>query len=117
MTHFAKIENNIVVEVIVADQKYIDSQDGEWVETFKDRSKRKIYAGKGYEYNREYDVFVIPREYPSFVFNIERLEYEAPKDIPLDSQLFTWNEELQQWDIAKPTGKNKLHIVGRIGRK
>ena len=33
MSHFAKIENNIVTNVIVAEQEFIDTQSGTWVQT------------------------------------------------------------------------------------
>ena len=33
MSHFAKIENNLVTNVIVAEQEFIDTQDGTWVQT------------------------------------------------------------------------------------
>jgi hypothetical protein len=33
MSHFAKIENGIVTQVIVAEQDFIDKIDGEWVQT------------------------------------------------------------------------------------
>ena len=33
MAHFAKVVNNIVTTVIVADQDWVDNLDGEWVQT------------------------------------------------------------------------------------
>jgi hypothetical protein len=33
MSHFAKIENNIVTTVNVAEQEFIDTQDGTWIQT------------------------------------------------------------------------------------
>ena len=33
MAHFAKIENSIVTNVIVAEQEFIDTQSGTWVQT------------------------------------------------------------------------------------
>ena len=33
MSHFAKIEDNIVTQVIVADQDFIDSIEGNWIQT------------------------------------------------------------------------------------
>lgn len=110
MTYFAKIENNKVVTVIVAEQDYIDTLDGEWVQTSYNTLKGKHveggtplrgnYAGIGYEYNREYDIFLPPKPYTSFVINPITATWKAPIDKPLDGQLFKWNEELQQWDIA-----------------
>ena len=33
MSHFAKIKNGIVTEVIVAEQDHINTLDGQWVQT------------------------------------------------------------------------------------
>lgn len=67
MGHYAKIENDIVVQVIVAEQDFINTMDGEWVQTsYNTRDGehllggtplRKNYAGIGFKYNRELDEF------------------------------------------------------------
>jgi hypothetical protein len=67
MAHYAKIENDIVVQVIVAEQDFINTMDGEWVQTsYNTRDGehllggtplRKNYAGIGFKYNRELDEF------------------------------------------------------------
>jgi hypothetical protein len=53
MSHFAKIDNDIVVQVIVAEQDFIDSLEGEWIQTSyntfegkhpENRPLRKNYA-------------------------------------------------------------------------
>ena len=33
MSHFAKVEDGIVTNVIVAEQSFVDKQDGTWVQT------------------------------------------------------------------------------------
>ena len=33
MSHYAKIESGIVTQVIVAEQDFIDTQEGTWVQT------------------------------------------------------------------------------------
>ena len=33
MSHFAKVEKGIVTQVIVAEQDFIDTQEGTWVQT------------------------------------------------------------------------------------
>ena len=110
MSHFAKIENNKVVNVIVAEQEHIDTLDGEWIQTsyntiqgkHKQGGKplRGNYAGIGYDYDRVNDIFLPPKPYPSFILDVETATWIAPIDKPLDGQLFKWNEELLQWDIA-----------------
>lgn len=59
--YFAQIENNIVTQVIVARQDFVDALDGTWVETTIDGSLRKNYAGKGYAYDPTFDAFIPPK--------------------------------------------------------
>ena len=47
MSHFAKIEGGIVTEVIVAEQEFIDTQSGTWVQTSYNATFRSKYAGSG----------------------------------------------------------------------
>lgn len=95
--HFAKIENNIVVQVIVAEQEFIDhinSYDnelkGEWIQTSYNTSGgehllggtplRGNFAGKGMIYDRELDAFINP--YPNDGENYELINYQwVKKDI------------------------------------
>lgn len=65
-TYFAKLdENDNVVEVIVADQAFIDSgavgDPNDWVQTWKDRTQRKNYAGKGFKFDSSKDAFIPPK--------------------------------------------------------
>lgn len=88
--HFAKVKNNIVETVIVAEQEFIDAlpkEDGvSWIqtsyntlqgkhydpETGKEDDKTPLrgnYAGKGYVYNSTLDVFAPPQPYPSWTLD------------------------------------------------
>ncbi|CAB4157283.1 hypothetical protein UFOVP691_15 [uncultured Caudovirales phage] len=78
MAHFAKVENNIVGEVIVVansdcgggefpesepiGQAFIASLGlaGEWLQTSYHANFRGAYAGIGYTYDAELDEFVAP---------------------------------------------------------
>jgi len=69
MAHYARIENNIVAEVIVASADVIAARDGEWVQTSynthggqhpEGRPLRKNFAGIGYTYDKVRDVFIPP---------------------------------------------------------
>lgn len=78
MAHFAKMQNGQVVEVIVIDnencgggdfpqsepigQQYIATcgLDGEWLQTSYHANFRGVYAGIGYTYDQQNDVFVAP---------------------------------------------------------
>lgn len=59
-TYFAQLnENNIVTQVIVADQSFVDSIGGTWVETFMDSEKK--YAGIGDTHNATLNAFISPK--------------------------------------------------------
>lgn len=78
MAHFAKVENNIVGEVIVVansdcgggefpesepiGQAFIASLglDGQWLQTSYHANFRGAYAGIGYSYDAELNEFVAP---------------------------------------------------------
>ena len=59
-TYFAELDsNNIVTQVIVADQSFVDSIGGTWAETFMDSAKK--YAGIGDTYDATRDAFIPPK--------------------------------------------------------
>jgi hypothetical protein len=59
-TYFAQLDsNNIVTQVIVADQAFVDSIGGTWAETFMDSDKK--YAGIGDTYDATRDAFISPK--------------------------------------------------------
>lgn len=60
MSHFAKIENNIVTQVIVADSKEWCEANlgGTWIQTSYNATIRKNYAGVGMEYREDLDAFI-----------------------------------------------------------
>jgi hypothetical protein len=70
MAHYAKIENGIVVDVIVADEDVIQTYDGTWLQTSynthggqhpEGRPLRMNYAGIGYTYDYGRDAFIPPK--------------------------------------------------------
>lgn len=61
-TYFAEIKNNKVTRVIVADQDYINSIPGTWIETKMDGSIRGTYASIGFDYDIKTDQFIPPVE-------------------------------------------------------
>ena len=99
---FAKVKNGIVIEVMVADQEfidsYVDSTPGTWLETRKDGSIRKNYAGIGFSYDSTRDAFIPPQPYPSWTLNEDTCLWECPVAYPDDGNMYNWNEIDQQWD-------------------
>tara|TARA_R110001632_G_scaffold160997_1_gene279356 strand:- start:13 stop:285 length:273 start_codon:yes stop_codon:yes gene_type:complete len=71
MSHFAKVVDGIVETVIVAEQDFIDTQEGTWVQTsyntyggvhsLGNTPLRKNYAGIGSVYDAGRDAFYAPQ--------------------------------------------------------
>ena len=107
MSHFAKVENGIVTQVIVAEQDVIDSGlfGHGWVQTSyntiankhpENRPLRGNYAGIGYIYDATNDVFYAPQPFPSWVLNTTTWLWEAPTPMPVDG-LYNWDEPTLSW--------------------
>lgn len=74
MSHFAKVVNGIVTQVIVAEPEFfntfVDSSPGQWIQTSynthggqhpEGRPLRKNFAGIGFTYDAERDAFIPPK--------------------------------------------------------
>ena len=109
MSHFAKIENGIVTQVIVAEQDVIDSGlfGTGWVQTSYNTyagvhrnggiALRKNYAGIGYTYDAIRDAFIPPQPYASWTLNEITCQWNAPTPMPIDNKQYAWNEETLSW--------------------
>ena len=103
MSHFAKINNNnIVTEIVVAEQDFINSvKVGDsflWVQTSYNDNIRRQYAGIGYTYDPEADIFVSPSPFPSWVKVVnEHVDWEPPTPRPDDGKFYMWEEILTTW--------------------
>jgi hypothetical protein len=110
MSHFAKVCDGIVTQVIVAEPEFfttfVDSSPGEWIQTSyntyggqhpEGRPLRKNYAGVGYSYNSVRDAFIPPKPYESWVLNEETCLWDSPVPCPTDNKIYNWDENTQQW--------------------
>lgn len=106
MSHFARVENGIVVEVLVAEQDFINTLEGTWVQTSYNTyggqhpngtPLRKNFAGLGYSYNSELDAFIPPKPFTSWVLNQESCLWQAPIAKPTDEKDYYWDEETTSW--------------------
>jgi len=102
MAHFAKINSsNIVTEVIVAEQDFINSgavgDSFLWVQTSYNSSFRKNYASVGDTYDKSKDAFIAPKPYPSWTLVEDTCQWKAPSAMPDDGKLYTWNEDTTAW--------------------
>ena len=109
MAHYAKVNNGIVERVIVAEadffNTFVDSSPGTWIQTSYNTygnqhpsgtPLRGNYAGIGYTYDANNDVFYAPKPYASWTLNESTWLWEAPIAMPTDGK-YTWNEELGNW--------------------
>ena len=117
MAHFAKINNGIVQQVIVAEPEFfdtfVDSSPGEWIQTSYNTyggvhklggtPLRKNFAGVGYTYDSTRDAFYAPQPYPSWTLNETTCLWECPVAYPDEdmTNLYNWNEETQTWDLQE----------------
>jgi hypothetical protein len=107
MAHFAEIENNIVVRVLVIDQepsKFIQTSYNTWKgeHTLGGTPLRKNFAAIGYTYDAERDAFIPPKPYNSWVLNEITCHWDAPIPYPTDGKIYQWNEETNSWtDISE----------------
>ena len=110
MSHFAKVTDGIVTQVIVAEpeffETFVDSSPGEWIQTSyntrggqhpEGRPLRKNYAGIGYTYDRTRDAFIPPQPYPSWTLNNDTCLWDCPVVYPNDGKQYSWNEETLSW--------------------
>jgi len=101
MPYFAKINNNIVTNVIVADQNFIDSgvlgDSSLWVQTSTSGSFRKNYASTGFTYDSERDAFIAAKPFPSWLLVEDTCQWKAPVDKPTDDKMYTWDEDSTAW--------------------
>ena len=115
MAHFAKVNNGIVEQVIVAEQDFInnmvDTSPGQWIQTsyntyggvhkLDGTPLRKNFAGVGFSYDETKDAFIPPQPYDSWTLNEDTCLWEAPVEYPDDSKRYLWNEETQSWDAVE----------------
>lgn len=121
MAHFAKIENGLVTNVIVAEQDFIDmllanNPTEQWVQTSyntrggvhydpqtglpsADQTKalRKNYASIGFAYDSSLDVFIPPKPYPSWLLHSQTAQWTPPIPMPQDGKVYMWNEAEVNW--------------------
>ena len=111
MSHFAKVVDGKVTQVIVAEKEFfdifVDSSPGTWLQTSynthgnqhpEGRPLRGNYAGIGYTYDATNDVFYAPQPFPSWILNNTTWTWEAPVAYPTDGKQYKWNESITNWE-------------------
>ena len=117
MSHFAKVLDGKVIQVIVAEpdffDTFVDSSPGQWVQTSYNtrgglhygadgqldggEALRGNYAGVGYVYDSAHDVFYAPQPFASWSLNKTTWLWDAPIPYPTDGMLYIWDEPTVSW--------------------
>ena len=117
MAHFTKIEDGIVVQVLVIGNDDITDENGDdqeslgialcnklygdatWVQTSYNNNFRKQYAGSGYTYDSVKDKFICPQPFASWALD-ESDDWQAPTPYPEDDESlrkYYWDEDTASW--------------------
>lgn len=111
MAHFAKVNNGIVEQVIVAEleffDSFVDTSPGQWIQTSYNthggvhanggEPLRKNYAGVGFTYDAQRDAFIPPKPFASWVLNEDTCLWDAPTPCPTDGKSYQWDEQSLSW--------------------
>tara|TARA_R110000868_G_scaffold206062_1_gene454785 strand:- start:12 stop:368 length:357 start_codon:yes stop_codon:yes gene_type:complete len=115
VAHFAKVNNGIVEQVIVAEPEFfdtfVDSSPGQWLQTSYNTNGgvhatggtplRKNYAGVGFSYDSTRDAFIPPKPYASWTLNDDTCLWDAPTPIPTEGGPYAWDESITSWVEAQ----------------
>jgi hypothetical protein len=114
MSHFAKVLDGKVTQVIVAEpeffETFVDSSPGTWIQTSyntqanqhpEGRPLRGNYAGVGFTYDATNDVFYAPQPFASWTLDNTTWTWQAPTPYPTDDKLYSWDEPSLSWKEVK----------------
>jgi hypothetical protein len=129
MASFAKIENNIVITVesvvneVIKDSNGVEQEqlgidflktlynepNAIWKQTSYNTNAgvhklggapfRKNHAAIDYIYDSNRDAFIPPKPYNSWILNEFTCNWDAPVARPDDNNIYTWNEEILNWEL------------------
>lgn len=110
MSHYAKVLNGQVIEVIVAEAEFfdtfVDTSPGTWIQTSYNTHGnqhpngtplRGNFAGVGFTYDAENDVFYSPKPYSSWTLDTGTWSWQAPTQAPNDGKAYNWDEATLTW--------------------
>jgi hypothetical protein len=115
MSHFAKVVDGIVTQVIVAEPEFfstfVDSSPGQWIQTSYNTHGgqhrnggtplRKNYAGIGFSYDVTRDAFIPPKPYASWTLNDNTCLWDAPTAMPTEGGPYAWDEPTTSWVVTQ----------------
>lgn len=123
MSHYAKVVDGKVVQVIVADaaffKSFVDSSPGKWIQTSynthggvhfdpvtgqpsadQSQALRGNYAGVGFTYDVANDVFYAPQPFPSWTISAPEWIWKPPMAYPTDGKAYYWDEDQKNWTLV-----------------
>ena len=112
MAHYAFLnDNNIVTEVIVGkdetdtthnwEEFYGEIRNQVCKRTSYNSNIRGNYAGVGYIYDADNDVFYTEQPYESWTLDETKWQWTCPLTYPDDGSVYTWDEATYQADNTK----------------
>ena len=93
MAHFAEIKNGVVVNTIVAEQEWIDTQEG--VDYLLSTASNPAYVGGLFIDGR----FTLPQPYASWTLD-DNYDWQPPVKLPADGNIYSWDESNQVWVLV-----------------
>ena len=105
MAHFAELnDDSIVLRVILVNDAHEadgenwchDFAGGDWKQTSYNGNMRYNYAGIGYIYDADEDVFYAPQPHPSWSLDDAYL-WQPPTPRPDDGKRYEWDEDTLAW--------------------
>ena len=107
MSHYAKVIDGKVTQVIVAEADFINTQEGQWIQTSYNTHAnqhtnggaplRGNYAGIGFIYDEVNDVFYAPQLHASWILDQSDWTWKAPVAKPTDGKQYNWDEPTTSW--------------------
>lgn len=70
--------------------------DGQWRQTSYNGTFRKAYAGVGWRYDSQADVFIAPQPYPSWTLDANH-DWQPPTPMPSEGGPWIWDEDTLSW--------------------
>ena len=119
MAHFAELDssNKVIRVIVVNNEVMLDSHGveqeqlgvdfvtnllgGVWKQTSYNGNFRKNYAGIGYMFDPNADVFIPPKPFPSWVLDTETYQWVPPAPYPTDESMYKWDEVQLSWVLIQ----------------
>ena len=102
MNRYANINNGEVVKTIVAENEFIETLEGLWIEYWKDAKgeleKRYNPACIGGSYDSTNDAFIPPNIFEGWVLN-SSFQWQPPTPLPPDTEThyYYWDNQTRNW--------------------